>query len=74
MTVSDKLGPNNELRWGLNYGSTTGTICTRLISVVFNLSHMDALATLANILSMNFDNLSKLPVMGILLNSMLDRG
>ena len=60
MTVSGNLGPNNELRWGLNYGSTTGTTWTRLISIVFNLSHMDALATLANILSISFDNLSKL--------------
>jgi hypothetical protein len=60
MTVSGKLGPNNELRWGLNYGSTTGTTWTRLISIVFNLSHRDALATLANILSMSFDNLYKL--------------
>ncbi|MBB5144639.1 AAA family ATPase [Desulfovibrio intestinalis] len=47
-------------RWRINYGSTTGTTWTRLISIVFNLSHRDALATLANILNMSFDNLSKL--------------
>lgn len=60
MTVFGNLGPNNELKWILNYGNATGTTWTRLISVVFNLSRMDALATLANILSMNIDNLSKL--------------
>ncbi len=47
-------------RWRINYGSITGTTWTRLISIVFNLSHRDALATLANILSMSFDNLYKL--------------
>lgn len=47
-------------RWRINYGSTTGTTWTRLIAIVFNLSHRDALATLANILNMSFDNLSKL--------------
>lgn len=60
MTVSGELGPDNELRWALNHGRTTGTTWTRLLCMIFNLSRMDALATLANILSMSFDNLSKL--------------
>lgn len=59
MTVSGKLGPNSELRWTFNL-KTTGTTWTRLLCMIFNLSRMDALATLANILSMSFDNLSKL--------------
>ena len=59
MTVSGELGPDNELRWTLNL-KTTGTTWARLLCMIFNLSRMDALATLANILSMSFDNLSKL--------------
>ncbi|MEG6501844.1 MULTISPECIES: AAA family ATPase [unclassified Desulfovibrio] len=59
MTVSGELGPDNELRWTLNL-RTTGTTWARLLCMIFNLSRMDALATLANILSMSFDNLSKL--------------
>lgn len=59
MTVSGKLGPNNELRWALNL-RTTGTTWTRLLCLIFNLSRMDALATLASILGMSFDNLSRL--------------
>ncbi len=59
ITVSGKLGPNNELRWALNL-RTTGTTWTRLLCMIFNLSRMDALATLASILGMNFDNLFRL--------------
>ncbi|MBB5142300.1 AAA family ATPase [Desulfovibrio intestinalis] len=60
MTVSGELGPDNELRWALNHGRTTGRTWAKLLGIVYSLSHMDALATLANILSMSFDNLSKL--------------
>ncbi len=60
ITVSGKLGPNNELRWTLNHARTTSTTWTRLLQMIFNLSRMDALATLASILGMRFDNLSRL--------------
>ena len=60
MTVSGELGTDNELRWSLNYGITKGTSWTKLFCYVFNLSRMDAMATLANILGMSFDNIYQL--------------
>ena len=60
MTVSGEVGTDNELHWNLNRGSAKGTSWRELLRMIFNLSRMDALATLANILSMSFDNLSKL--------------
>lgn len=56
MTVSGELGTDNELRWGFNSGILKGTSWTRLLRCLFNLSRMDAIATLANILGISFEN------------------
>lgn len=60
MTVSGEVGTDNELHWNLNRGSAKGTSWRNLLRMIFNLSRMDALATLASVLGMNFDNLSRL--------------
>ena len=60
MTVSGELGTDNELRWSLNSGITKGTSWTRLLRCLFNLSRMDAIATLANILWISFENFYQL--------------
>ena len=60
MTVSGELGTDNELRWSLNSGITKGTSWTRLLRCLFNLSRMDAIATLANILGISFENFYQL--------------
>lgn len=60
MTVSGEVGTDNELHWNLNRGNAKGTSWRDLLSMIFNLSRMDALATLASILGMSFDNLSRL--------------
>lgn len=60
MTVSGELGTDNELRWSLNSGITKGTSWTRLLRYLFNLSRMDAIATLANILGISFENFYQL--------------
>jgi len=60
MTVFGELGTDNELKWNINYSQSRGTTWIRLFCAVFNLTRMDALATLANILGMSFENLSKL--------------
>ncbi len=60
MTVSGEVGTDNELHWNLNKGSVKGTSWRELLRMIFNLSRMDALATLASVLGMSFDNLSRL--------------
>ena len=58
--VAGELETDGELSWSLNNGRITGTTWTRLLCTVFNLSRMDSLATLANILNMSFENLYQL--------------
>ena len=60
MTVFGELGTDNELKWSINHSQSKGTTWIRLLCAVFNLTRMDALTTLANILGMSFENLSKL--------------
>ena len=60
MTVFGELGTDNELKWSINHSQSRGTTWIRLFCAVFNLTRMDALTTLANILGMSFENLSKL--------------
>ena len=60
MTVSGEVGTDNELHWNLNRGIAKGTSWRDLLRMIFNLSRMDALATLASVLGMSFDNLSRL--------------
>lgn len=57
MTVFGELGTDNELKWSINHGRTKGTSWIKLLCALFNLSRMDALATLANFLGMKFKNL-----------------
>ena len=58
--VAGELETDGELRWSINNGRITGKTWTRLLCTVFNLSRMDSLATLANILTMSFENLYQL--------------
>ena len=61
ISVHGELRADGELEWYLNSGLINkGSSWVELFCAVFSIQRMDAVATLANILGMSFDNLSKL--------------
>lgn len=58
--VNGMIRSDGRLYWTINYGEeTTGTF-VELLSQLFNLSRLDAVATLANIVGMTYENLFQL--------------
>lgn len=60
MEVSGKIAMNGKSHWSINHGKIEGIAWVDLLCAIFNLSRLDALATLANILHMRFENLYQL--------------
>lgn len=58
--ISITVDADGKPRWKMNLGRTKGSSWLSLVSAVFNLSRLDALATLAKIVGMDFYNLSRL--------------
>lgn len=55
--VNGSLRTNNLLSWEIDFGKRTGKSWTELLCAVFTLPRLDALATLANILGIQFVNM-----------------
>lgn len=60
--VWGRISPNGQLTWRTNMiePANTGTSWTSLLQTIFNLPRLDALATLAQLLGMSFENLHQL--------------
>ena len=60
LRVETWLDTNNNFFWEIDFGRITGTSFTKLFGAVFNLSRLDALATLAHVVGLSLKNLSQL--------------
>ncbi|MGV7004644.1 AAA family ATPase [Desulfovibrio sp. QI0442] len=58
--IDISVDTNGKPCWKINFGSITGYSWLSLLSSIFNLPRMDALATLAKIVGMDFYNLTRL--------------
>lgn len=58
--VSSELGAHGKLRWRINYGEEEEGTWTDLLYAILGLPRLDIMATLANILGMQFESLYQL--------------
>lgn len=58
--VNLSKGPDGELRWRIGYQNIEGTSLVDLIRHIFTISRLDALATLAGIVNISFENITRL--------------
>ena len=60
LSVTGSIGPDGKAGWYISPWNVKGTSLVELISRIFSVSRLDAIATLADIIGMDFGNIERL--------------